>query len=62
MLFRSDVYTRAEQPSNAALQEDLRGFEELSFFFPLLFLTAAAMAGVALPAPSTTRREHCWRS
>jgi putative ABC transport system permease protein len=43
-----DVYTRAEQPSNAALQEDLRGFEELSLFFPMLFLTAAAMAGYVM--------------
>lgn len=43
-----DVYTRAEQPSNAALAEDLKGFEELSFFFPMLFLTAAAMAGYVM--------------
>jgi putative ABC transport system permease protein len=43
-----NVYTRAEQPSNAALQEDLKGFEELSLFFPLLFLSAAAMAGYVM--------------
>lgn len=43
-----DVYTREEQPSNAALQEDLKGFEELSLFFPLLFLSAAAMAGYVM--------------
>jgi putative ABC transport system permease protein len=37
-------YTRADQPSNAALSEDLKGFEELAVFFPALFLAAAAMA------------------
>jgi len=40
----SSIQTRAEQPSNAALQEDVSGFGELSFLFPLLFLSAAAMA------------------
>jgi putative ABC transport system permease protein len=39
-----DVMTRAQQPSNAALQEDVSGFGELSFLFPLLFLGAAGMA------------------
>lgn len=43
-----DVYTRAEQASNAALEEDLRGFEELSLFFPVLFLVAAAMAAYVM--------------
>ncbi|MGI9649168.1 MAG: ABC transporter permease, partial [Acidimicrobiia bacterium] len=37
-------FTRADQPSNTALSEDLKGFEELAVFFPLLFLTAAALA------------------
>ncbi|MDH3540107.1 MAG: ABC transporter permease [Acidimicrobiia bacterium] len=37
-------YTRDEQPSNAALSEDLKGFEELAVFFPAMFLAAAAMA------------------
>jgi putative ABC transport system permease protein len=37
-------FTRAEQPSNAALSEDLKGFEELAVFFPVMFLAAAAMA------------------
>ncbi len=37
-------FTRDEQPSNAALSEDLKGFEELAVFFPMLFLTAAALA------------------
>ena len=39
-----EAFTRAEQPSNAALEEDLKGFEELGVFFPILFLSAAAMA------------------
>lgn len=37
-------FTRDEQPSNAALSEDLKGFEELAVFFPAMFLAAAAMA------------------
>lgn len=40
----SSVQPQAEQPSNAALQEDVAGFGELSFLFPMLFLGAAAMA------------------
>ncbi|HZD17471.1 MAG TPA: ABC transporter permease [Actinomycetota bacterium] len=40
--------TREEQPSNAALREDLAGFEELSVFFPVLFLVAAAMTAYVL--------------
>lgn len=40
----ADVQTQADQPSNAALSEDVQGFGELSFMFPLLFLTAAGMA------------------
>jgi putative ABC transport system permease protein len=42
------VLARAEQPSNAALQEDVQGFDELSLLFPVLFLTAAAMAAWVL--------------
>lgn len=38
-----DTFTRAEQPSNAALQEDVQGFGEMSFMFPVLFLGAAAL-------------------
>ena len=38
------AFTRAEQPSNAALQEDIDGFGELSLMFPTLFLGAAGMA------------------
>ena len=38
------VVTQAEQASNAALQEDVNGFGELSLMFPLLFLGAASLA------------------
>ena len=44
----ADVMTRARQPSNSALQEDVSGFEELAIMFPLLFLTAAALATAVL--------------
>jgi putative ABC transport system permease protein len=44
----SSVQARAEQPSNAALQEDVAGFGELAFLFPLLFLGAAAMGAFIL--------------
>ena len=43
-----DVMTRAEQPSNAALSEDLQGFGQVAVLFPLLFLTAAGMATLVL--------------
>lgn len=39
-----DTFTIDEQPSNAALQEDVSGFAELSVMFPALFLAAAAFA------------------
>ncbi|HZJ03694.1 MAG TPA: FtsX-like permease family protein [Thermoleophilia bacterium] len=42
------AFSRAEQASNAALQEDVQGFSELSFMFPLLFLGAAGMATYVL--------------
>lgn len=38
-----DVSTRAQQPSNAALQEDVQAFGEMSFMFPVLFLGAAGL-------------------
>jgi putative ABC transport system permease protein len=44
----SAAQPRAEQPSNAALQEDVSGFAELSFLFPMLFLGAAAMGAFIL--------------
>jgi putative ABC transport system permease protein len=40
----ADVVTRADQPSNAALSEDIKGFAELAEAFPMLFLGAAAVA------------------
>ncbi len=40
----ASVVPQAQQPSNAALQEDVAGFGEISFLFPVLFLGAAAMA------------------
>jgi putative ABC transport system permease protein len=43
-----EVTSRADQPSNAALQEDVQGFDELSLLFPILFLSAAAMAAWVL--------------
>jgi len=42
------VTSRAEQASNSLLQEDIKGFSELSFLFPLLFLTASGMATYVL--------------
>ncbi len=43
-----DVTTQAEQASPATLQLDLDGFNEMSKAFPLLFLTAAAVAAYVL--------------
>lgn len=40
----SDIVRAEDQPSNAALDEDLSGFGELSFMFPALFLTGAGLA------------------
>ncbi|MWK37361.1 FtsX-like permease family protein [Actinomadura sp. J1-007] len=39
-----DAVTRADQPSNAALGEDIKGFSELAYLFPALFLMAAGVA------------------
>uniref|UniRef100_UPI001FA6EA63 FtsX-like permease family protein n=1 Tax=Actinomadura litoris TaxID=2678616 RepID=UPI001FA6EA63 len=39
-----EVTTRADQPSNAVLAEDIKGFAGLAVAFPLLFLLAAAVA------------------
>jgi putative ABC transport system permease protein len=38
-----EVLDRAEQPSNALLQEDISGFEQMAVAFPALFLSAAAL-------------------
>lgn len=67
----ADVLTRADQPSNSALQLDVKSFEELAVMFPLLFLTAAALAtGVLMrrlvtaerPAIGMLRAGGCSRS
>ena len=44
----ADAFTLAEQPSNAALQEDVAGFAEMSVLFPVFFLIAAAFATYVL--------------
>lgn len=44
----TNIYTREEQPSNAGLTEDLKGFEEMALFFPIMFLTAAGMAAYVM--------------
>ena len=38
-----EVLDRSEQPSNALLQEDISGFEQMAVAFPALFLSAAAL-------------------
>ena len=43
-----DVTAQSEQASQAALQLDLAGFSGMSVAFPILFLTAAAMAAYVL--------------
>ena len=53
----ADVLTRADQPSNSALQQDVKSFEELAVLFPLLFLTAAMLAtGVLMRRLVTAQR------
>jgi putative ABC transport system permease protein len=44
----SNATPLADLPSNAALSEDLSGFQEMSLMFPLLFLAAAGMATYVL--------------
>lgn len=44
----SDVQPRSDQPSNASLHEDLKGFSQLAVAFPVLFLSAAAIAAYVL--------------
>jgi putative ABC transport system permease protein len=44
----ASIVPRTEQASNAVLQEDIEGFQELAAFFPMLFLTGAAMATAVL--------------
>lgn len=53
----ADILTRDEQPSNSALQQDLTSFEEMAILFPLLFLTAAALAtGILMRRLVTAQR------
>jgi len=53
----AEVLTRADQPSNSALQQDVKSFRELAVLFPLLFLTAAALAtGVLMRRLVTAQR------
>jgi putative ABC transport system permease protein len=53
----SSAITRADQPSNSALQEDVKGFQEMAILFPLLFLTAAALAtGILMQRLVTSQR------
>ena len=40
--------TRADQPSNSALQQDVKGFGALAVLFPLLFLLAGGLASSVL--------------
>ena len=40
----ANTMPQAEQPSNAGLELDLQGFEQLAVMFPALFLLAAGMA------------------
>ncbi|WP_314175359.1 ABC transporter permease [Streptomyces winkii] len=44
----AEVEPRSEQPSDATLHEDLKGFSQLSVAFPALFLSAAAVAAYVL--------------
>ncbi len=52
-----DVVTWRDQPSQATLQEDLDGFNQMSVAFPLLFLTAAGVASYVMLA-RRIRRER----
>ena len=54
----TDITDRANQPSNASLSEDIDGFGELAFLFPVLFLGAAAMTIYVL----LTRLVHSQRA
>lgn len=52
------ITTRAEQPSNAALHEDIAGFGEMALMFPILFLGAAAFTAFVI----ISRLVHSQRS
>lgn len=44
----TDFFAQADQPSNAALSEDIQGFGAMAVMFPVLFLGAAGMATYVL--------------
>lgn len=46
----TSIATQADQPSNATLQLDVGAFKQMAIAFPILFLTAAAMAVYVLLA------------
>ncbi|MCO5203346.1 MAG: ABC transporter permease [Chloroflexi bacterium] len=48
VLGATEISPQSEQPSNAALSEDLQGFSQVAVLFPLLFLAAAGMATFVL--------------
>ena len=54
----TSITTRADQPSNAALHEDIAGFGEMALMFPLLFLGAAAFTAFVI----ISRLVHSQRS
>ena len=54
----TSITTRAEQPSNAALHEDIAGFGEMALMFPILFLGAAAFTAFVI----ISRLVHSQRS
>ena len=52
------ITSRADQPSNAALHEDIAGFGEMALMFPILFLGAAAFTAFVI----ISRLVHSQRS
>lgn len=52
------VVTRADQPSNKALNLDVTGFEQMAVFFPAMFLLVSGLAAYTL----LTRVVHSQRS
>ncbi|MEJ2288794.1 MAG: FtsX-like permease family protein, partial [Deinococcales bacterium] len=54
----TSITTRSDQPSNAALHEDIAGFGEMALMFPLLFLGAAAFTAFVI----ISRLVHSQRS
>jgi len=44
----ASIVTQVDQPSNAGLNLDLQGFEQMAFAFPVMFLLAAGLAAFIL--------------